>query len=57
MTILSPGAIMTACSDSKGRYIDLSTGKPVEIVKEGKTGYLVNKETNEALYPYAGTKK
>jgi hypothetical protein len=57
MTILSVGAIMTACSDSKDRYIDLSTGKPVEIVKDEKTGYMVNKETNEALYIYVDTKK
>jgi pyruvate kinase len=57
MTFLSVGVIMTACSDNKDRYIDLSTGKPVEVSKDEKTGYMVNKETNEALYIYVDTKK
>jgi len=57
ITILSAGAIMTACSDSKDRYIDLSTGEPVEIVKDEKTGYMLNKESNDPLYIYVDTKK
>ncbi len=57
MTILAAGVLIAACSDSKERYIDLSTGKPVEVVKDEKTGFMVNKETNEVLYIYVDTKK
>ena len=57
LSILSISALMTACSDSKDRYIDLSTGNPVEIVNDEQTGYMVNKETNEPLYIYVDTKK
>ena len=50
-------AMLAGCSDSKERYIDLSTGKPVEIEKDEKTGIVVNKETNDPLYIYVDTKK
>jgi hypothetical protein len=46
-----------ACSDSKERYLDLTTGKPIEIQKDEKTGFMVNKETGEPLYIYVDTKK
>lgn len=50
-------AFSWACSDSKGRYVDLSTGKAVEIEKDEKTGFMVTKETSEPLYIYVDTKK
>jgi len=50
-------ALLASCSDSKERYIDLSTGKAVEIEKDEKTGIVVNKETNDPLYIYVDTKK
>lgn len=47
----------TACSDSKGRYVDLSTGKAIEVREDDKTGFMVNKETGEPLYIYVDTRK
>lgn len=49
-------AFFWGCSQTAGRYIDLSTGKAVEIEKDEKTGYMVNEETNEPLYIYVDTK-
>mgnify|MGYP001166119917 CR=1 FL=1 len=59
LMLLSPvilTVVCLACSDSKGRYIDLSTGKAIEVSKDEKTGFMVNKETGEALYIYVDTK-
>lgn len=50
-------AFCWACSDSKERYLDLSTGKAIEVEKDDKTGFMVNKETGEPLYIYVDTKK
>ncbi|MDZ4795046.1 MAG: hypothetical protein SGI83_12265 [Bacteroidota bacterium] len=50
-------AIGWACSDSKDRFVDLSTGKSIEIEKDGVTGFMVNKETGEVPYIYVDTKK
>jgi hypothetical protein len=50
-------AFSWACSDSKERYVDLSTGKTIEVEKDDKTGFMVNKETGESLYIYVDTKK
>ncbi len=50
-------AFCPACSDSKGRYVDLSTGKAVDIEKDDKTGFMVIKGTGEPLYIYVDTKK
>ncbi len=50
-------AFSSSCSDSKERYVDLSTGKGIEIVKDEKTGLMVNKETGEPLYIYVDTQK
>lgn len=44
------------CSDTKDRYIDLSTGKAIELEKDGQTGIMVNKETGEPVYIYVDTK-
>ena len=49
-------AVFSACSDSKSRYLDLSTGKAIELEKDGVTGLMVNKETGEPVYIYVDTK-
>ena len=47
----------TACADKEGRYIDLETGKSVKIVKDEKTGVMLNADTKVPLYIYVDTKK
>lgn len=47
----------SSCAEKKGRYVDLTTGKPVEIIKDEKTGYMINADTKEALYIYVDTEK
>ena len=51
-------AVWTACSDSRAedRYIDLSTGKPVELVKDEQTGLMVNATTGKPVRMYVDTK-
>ncbi len=48
--------ILISCSDTKRRYINLSTGEPVEVVKDEKTGLWLDKESAEPLYIYVDTK-
>ncbi len=50
-------AMVWGCSESKGRYMDLSTGKTIEIEKDDKTGFMVNEATKEPVYIYVDTKK
>ncbi len=60
IAVLSAGVflvLLSGCSDTKDRYVDLSTGKPVELEKNEKTGLLVSKETGEPVYIYVDTKK
>ena len=61
ISLLSSAGVMVSlfwgCSDSKGRYLDLSTGKSVEVEKDDATGVMVNKETGDPLYIYVDTKK
>lgn len=45
-----------SCSDTKDRYVDLRTGKNIELVKDEKTGLMVDKTTNEPVYIYVDTK-
>jgi hypothetical protein len=58
-TFLITGAAITffSCSDSKGRYVDLSTGEAIEVEKDEKTGAMVNADTKDALYIYVDTEK
>lgn len=46
-----------SCSDDKGRYVDLQTGKTIEVEKDEKSGAMVNADTKEALYIYVDTDK
>jgi len=50
--------VWTACSDANAedRYIDLSTGKKVELVKDEKTGLMVDAETGKPVRMYVDTK-
>ncbi|MEP6699895.1 MAG: hypothetical protein ABJA85_01205 [Bacteroidota bacterium] len=60
MFILSAAIfIMTVwgCSSTHSRYIDLSTGKALQLDKDVKTGYMVDKETREPVYIYVDTRK
>lgn len=50
-------SFFSSCADKEGRYIDLATGKPVMVMKDEKTGYMINADTKEALYMYVDTKK
>ena len=49
--------LFSACADEKDRYIDLSTGKAIELKKQEETGIMVNKETGLPIYIYVDTKK
>jgi hypothetical protein len=49
-------SLVWGCSDSKGRYLDLATGEPIEIDKN-ESGVTINKSTNEPVYIYVDTKK
>jgi hypothetical protein len=45
-----------ACSRTAGsRYIDLSTGDGVELVKDEQSGLLVSAETGDPIYMYVDT--
>jgi hypothetical protein len=48
---------LASCSDSKDRYVDLRTGQPVELVKDEKTGLLVDANTKQPVYMYVDTRK
>lgn len=50
-------AMVWGCSDSKARYMDLSTGKTIEVEKDDKAGVMINKETKAPVYIYVDTKK
>ncbi|HEX6914061.1 MAG TPA: hypothetical protein VF145_02390 [Chitinophagaceae bacterium] len=56
-TVLA-AAVWSACSDSKAenRYIDLSTGEPVQLVKDENTGLMVNAETGKPVRMYVDTR-
>ncbi|HEV7781962.1 MAG TPA: hypothetical protein VGO58_11895 [Chitinophagaceae bacterium] len=60
ISLLSSAGVLLSlfwgCSDAKGRYLDLSTGKPIEIEKD-ETGVVVNKVTHDPVYIYVDTKK
>ena len=49
--------LFSSCAKKEGNYIDLATGKYIEIVKDEKTGAMVNAESKKALYIYVDTRK
>jgi hypothetical protein len=50
--------VWTACSDSKAddRYIDLTTGEPIELVKDEESGLMVNAATRKPVRMYVDTR-
>jgi hypothetical protein len=56
ISIIAAVSFAWVSCESKGRYLDLNTGKEVELVKDEKTGLMVNKETNEPVDIYVDTK-
>lgn len=47
--------VSLACRDNKERYMDISTGKSIEVVQDETTGFMINKETKEPVYIYVDT--
>lgn len=56
LSVAIMGAMVTACSSPKERYLDLSTGQPVELEKDETTGVMVNSSTKQPVYIYVDTK-
>jgi hypothetical protein len=48
--------VVYSCSDSNSRYIDLNSGKSVELKKDDKSGLMVNAETGKPLTLYVDTR-
>ena len=47
--------ILAAACNNEGKYVDLNTGKTIEVEKDSKTGYIVNVETKKPVYLYVNT--
>ena len=43
---------LVSCSGNAYRYIDLNTGKRINVIKDTATGYWVNAETKEPVVVY-----
>ena len=50
------GLGFVACSDTKGRYVDLRSGEPVTLLKDEETGLMVDESTRKPVYIYVDTK-
>jgi hypothetical protein len=48
--------IISSCTSDKDRYINLTTGKAIEVEKDNVTGAMVDKSTKEPVYIYVDTK-
>jgi len=48
--------IWTACSDSNARYVDVTTGEPLNLVTDAETGLLVDAETKKPVRMYVDTR-
>ncbi|MEO5947906.1 MAG: hypothetical protein ABIP79_13900 [Chitinophagaceae bacterium] len=48
--------LVISCSDSKDRYVDLSTGNAFEPIKDDQTGIMMDKETKKPVYLYVDSK-
>ena len=55
-SVISVG-LFTSCAEKEGQYIDLGTGKSINVVMDEKTGAMVNADTKDPLYIYVDTKK
>jgi hypothetical protein len=48
--------VISSCTSDKDRYINLTTGKAIEVEKDNVTGAMVDKSTKEPIYIYVDTK-
>ena len=48
--------MLYSCNTADARYVDLETGKKVELSKDESTGLLVNIETKQPVHIYVDTK-
>ena len=55
--IIGASIITVSCSREKAAYIDLRSGKTIEVDKDPVTGVYINKDTKEPVYIYVDTKK
>lgn len=46
---------ITSCADNDHRYIDLETGKRIDVVKDADKGYMVNADTKDPVIIYVDT--
>src|SRR5688572_14913719 len=56
LAAITLGLCWTACSDTKGRYVDLRTGEKIEVEKDPQTGIWVDAATKKPVYIYVDTK-
>src|SRR5258705_6620786 len=57
LLVIAAAMLVNACSQAKGAYVDLRSGKKIEIEKGPVTGAWVNAETKEPVYIYVDTDK
>lgn len=50
------GIAIVSCDTATARYVDLSTGEKVELVKDEETGRMVNKATRKPVRMYVDTR-
>lgn len=56
LTLAAGSFFFYACSESKATYVDLETGKSIEVKKDDATGKMVNAETGEPVRFYVDTR-
>lgn len=56
LSIAGLAVCLNACSGSRDRYLDLTTGQPLELEKDAGTGLMVNKTTGEPATIYVDRK-
>lgn len=44
--------VLISCSDKESRYVDLNTGKGINVMEDSTTGYRVNADTREPVIVY-----
>jgi hypothetical protein len=55
--VIAAAGMWTACGKANARYIDLSTGKEVQLEKDAASGLMVSTETRKPVYIYVDTEK
>ena len=54
MFALSASIVLTACNQH--RYVDLTSGEHIDLIKDEKTGLMVDSKTHKPVYMYIDTK-